>query len=256
MLIEGNTPVIDKLNVIHQAGTTALRAGTVEPFKGYGEDLRNRFNVSIRYTLAYDQLIRQRILNNVTGVAQQLGIDFMIAGKHSSDSYPLHTTLLEGLYLKEDSTTPISRLVKDGDDPFHFFKSYMDLDMISHSNIWDIFLPFLRCDRKLKFDSVLIDKGPILLAATEIPQEIIDIRGALSEIYSLYGLKTLPLNNLLHITLARMTKVVDQSNVEEYIYKMEQIHKQIVNDPLELSPYGLYTGNSLTLLTSHAYLYS
>ena len=237
MLIEGRTPVVIKLNGIHEAGTTALREGTVKPFGGYGVELQNRFNASLRYDDRSERAVRSVILDEVQDVAQKLGIQFLVAGNAAPEGYPIHTTILEGLYQEED-----------------FEKRNLLLD--THSKIGLRTLPGLFFNDfrlsglswDLQFDAVLVDKGPVLLAATKIPQQIIDIRGELFELYTTFGLKPLPLDNLLHMTLARMTKVVDPSRTDEYIERMKLLHQRVAENPLILQVSVMTRGSAYDML--------
>src|SRR3989344_2017740 len=155
MLIEGDSPVIKKLNGIHEAGTAALRAGSVEPFIGYPESLKNRFGVYLQYEELSEQLVRQVVLDEVGIIGEDLGIEFFMSGRPAPNGYPMHTTILEGLCQEED--------IDKRDFLFNIL-----------SNVGLKTMPGVLFDTdvkgsQLRFDSVLVDKGPILLAATEIP---------------------------------------------------------------------------------------
>jgi hypothetical protein len=115
MLLEGESPVIQKLNGIHEAGTTALRAGAVEPFKGYGPELKNRYGVALRYSEDSERLVRTRVLDGTEKLAKELGIEFFVAGKPKPEGYPLHTTLLEGLL--EDEVSDYERSLRFATHP-------------------------------------------------------------------------------------------------------------------------------------------
>lgn len=248
MLIEGNTPVIEKLNGIHSAGTAALRAGTVEPFTGYPESLGNRFGVYLRYTTPSEQLVRRIVLDEVTQIGQDLGIGLFVAGRSNPEGHPIHTTLLEGLYEGDDYNL---RSLIFGE---HYLMDRGGLVDSAVSNAFTLRRRLdssgLFIDRKwyLHFNAVLIDKGPILLAANEIPQEVIDIRGELAEEYTRVGLKPLPLDNLLHMTLTRMTEVVNPEQAGEYIERMEALHQKIAEDPLILQVDALSKKNAFDML--------
>ena len=90
----------------------------------------------------------------------------------------------------------------------------------------------------------------MLLAATKIPQQIVDLRRELSEIYVNFGLKPLPLDNLLHMTLTRMMKVLDSEFAEYYIAKVEQIHEGVIAKPLNLHVNFLHRGDAYSLTSS------
>lgn len=248
MLIEGDSPVIEKLNGIHGAGTAALRAGTVEPFTGYPESLKNRFGVYFRYTAPSEQLVKRIVLDEVTQIGQDLGIGLFVAGRPVPDGHPIHTTVLECLYEGEDYNL---RSKIFGEHPL------MDRGGLVDSAVSQAFTlrrrldsPGLFINREwyLRFNVVLVDKGPILLAANEIPQEIIDIRGELAEEYTRVGLRPLPLDNLLHMTLTRMTKVVNPEQADEYIERMEALHQKIAEDPLILQVRALSKRNAFDML--------
>ncbi len=226
MLLEGDSPVIQKLNGIHEAGTAALRAGTVEPFTGYPKSLKNRFGVYFRYTGESEQLLRERVLDEIAEIGQDLGIGFFVAGRPAPEGHPIHTSVLESLYQE-----------REGNLEGLFIAIISELGLIQ--------MPIV----DLKFDTVLVDKGPVILAATQIPQEIIDIRGEVSDKYTKSGLKPLSLDNLFHLTLARMTKVVDVSHADEYIERMEDLHNKVAEKPLILQARGFQRTSAFDMLT-------
>lgn len=255
MLIEGDSPVVQKLNGIHEAGTAALRAGSVEPFTGYPETLKNRFGVYFRYTEKSERLLRdRRILNEVEEIAQDLGIGLFLAGRPNPGGYPLHTTVLEGLYEGGSDPRPFvfgeDSMMESGGLRDNVFHRGSALDRTKLGDLYYAILAPEKRDYQLKFNAVLVDKGPVLLAATEIPQEIIDIRGELAEIYTQAGCKPLPLDNLLHMTLTRMTRVVDPLQADEYIRQMRLLHQEVVEDPLFLSVRTIDRKNAFDMLTS------
>lgn len=242
MLIEGDSPVIQKLNGIHEAGTAALRAGSVEPFTGYPESLKNRFGVYFKYTQPAEQLVRKQVLDEVTKIGQDLGIGLFVAGHPVPDGHPIHTTVLEGLC---QESSPMDRE--------ELFDMLSKLGLKTLRGV--LFDDFYSSGALLqfKFDTVVVDKVSMLLAATQIPQQVIDLRDELSWMYSLKwsSLKPLPLDNLLHMTLTRITKTVHPSHADEYIERMEALHQKVAENPLTLQVRTLARGSAYDLLNDN-----
>ena len=247
MLIEGDSPVIERLNSIHEIGTACIRAGTVGSFRDFGESLRNRFNVSFRYNQESEQLISQRVLYEIMDGRRDLGISFFVAGYSSPIGYPIHTTALEGLYgnkertlKKEDIFDILSKIGLRTFPTVPYDGGFLDTDSFVLKRVF----------KEFKFDSLLVGDGCILLAATEIPREITDLREELSTLYSQFGLETLPLDNLFHITLTRMTTVVKPSMADIFIERIESLHQKVAENPLILKATGLQKTSAFDMLHS------
>ena len=264
MLLEGDSPIIAKLNGIHEAGSSTLRAGSIEPFRDYPVELKNRYGVYLCYTEPSEQLVRSRILDEVREVGQNLGIGLFVAGQHSPDGHPIHTTLLEGLYQGDDENardlcfgTHPGILHYGGlhDSVIGYHPQYTKVATRIHELRDGYYNPQLTKSWEITFNAVLVDKGPVLLAATEIPQEILDMRSELTEIYDRAHVKPLPLDNLLHMTLTRMTMPVDQSKSDEYIERIEDIHRRVIENPLQLLVKGIFRGHAFDMLQGRETLY-
>src|SRR3989344_5470868 len=92
---ESINPALRKYAGIDLAGRLALwEKGGIQEFAGFPESLKNRLNVALCFTTDSEDQIKTRVIEPVKEIANELSIGFIIAGQ----DYPIHTTLMEGLY--------------------------------------------------------------------------------------------------------------------------------------------------------------
>lgn len=215
---------------IDRIGRRALsEESRIQEFPGFPESLKNRFGVVLRFTSDSEQEIKNRISDHIQDIGEQFRIGFIIAGR----DYPLHSTLLEGPYEGQDAVT------RD-----NIFES-----LVGSSEIAKITDDLL--GRKLDYKYLLLDKGNVLLTAIDIPDYLINLREELAALYKGKNLKPAPLDNLLHISLARMVNLPEedkQSKFSIYRKQMTQLRHNISTDSLSLEIKSVQASSIFDLL--------
>lgn len=216
---------------IDHAGTQALyQKGGISEFAGFPESLRDRLNVALKFTTESETLLRERVIEPLLLIGNGLGIEFILAGR----DFPYHSTLLEGLYEGKD---PTKRQQK--------FKAATNTEEIKR--LKDL------AGMRIAYKYLLIDKGNLLLTAIDIPDWVINTRSGLAVVYQNHGLKPLPLENILHISVARITRLPTEDRsvkLREYKIKVSQLRHQISPNPIVLEVGHVSVMPSLDLLTS------
>lgn len=187
----------------------------IQEFPGFPESLKSRFSLVLRFTSGSEQEIKDRISGPIQDIGEQLKIGFIIAGR----DYPLHSTVLEGLYESQDF---VSR-----DKLFESLSESPEIAKITSDLL----------GKKLIYKYLLLDKGNLLLTAIDIPAHLINLREELASLYKQKGLKPLSLDNLLHISLARMVNLSEedkQSKFNIYRKQMTRLRHDISTKPLSL----------------------
>lgn len=231
-MFEKPNPIAKKYASIDLAGREAINEQNIQEFLGFSEDLKRNFTGVMEFVLESQQVVQERILSRLETIGAECGIDFLLAGR----DYPLHSTILEGragedLDEQERNDTFVSIGETEG------FKQAMT--------------PLEGIDLEYKY--LLIDKGNILLTAMDIPDEIIKARASLSALYADYGLAPRPLENILHISLARIVKLPKDGNtavmLEKYKREMIKLRHAISVDPLVLEVSNISKGSTYEILT-------
>ncbi|HEY4498885.1 MAG TPA: hypothetical protein VJH94_02355, partial [Candidatus Paceibacterota bacterium] len=208
-----SNPVLEKANRIHEAGLIAVENGEVVGFRWPG-DLIQRFNCSVRFDDSVLNLFR--VLQEVSDSALEGNVALLLAGVH----YPLHCTLGEGL-TSDGSVAP---------DEFIF-------DGGAHELIGE----------EWSFSELVVDKGNLLLAASEIPNLVLTVRVSLEAFYTRMGLKPMPIKDLLHISLARI-RSGGKEGIRTYAYGLLQMRNLVSRNPIRFRVNRIYTGSAKKLL--------
>lgn len=215
---------------IDLAGRKSLNLESgIQEFPGFPEGLKSRFSLLLRFTSGSEQEVKDRISGPIQDIGRQLGIGFIIAGR----DYPLHSTLLEGLYEGQDAVVR--------DKLFESLSKNPEIAKITNGLLGE----------RLIYKYLLLDKGNLLLAAIDIPAHLINFREELAELYRGSGLKPLPLDNLLHISLARMVQLPEenrQSKFNIYRKQLTQLRHDISSNPLSLEVVSLSASSAFDLL--------
>src|SRR3990167_5291940 len=180
-MVEAN-PVLEKYAGITKIGLQAFREGMVEPFKGL-VGLENRFNVSIRFSENSDQLIRERVVDYMRADAPFFEVIYFVAGEKAGTSYPIHTTIQEGVY--------------EGNDVVEGYRILTNLR--KESRIKEALTEVYYTE--IVFDHFLPSKETFILAAGKIPVSIIYARQRIADVYKEYGLNIINFDNILHSTI-------------------------------------------------------
>ena len=232
MKMEGfGGPIGRKFAEIDLAGRKALSEGEIQKFEGFPENLKKRFNVSARFTSDSEKEFAERVVRPVKDIAAQLGIDFIVAG----EDFPLHSTMLEGLYQGADEAER-QTLFSDLKDNISFQERLNALNGL-----------------EVPYKYLLMDRGNIILNSVEIPYSILEIREFLTKYYAEQKLKPLAMDNILHISAARMIKLPEEEREKsftEYKGRMVELRHSISSTPLSLKMDHFYSGSTLQLLKS------
>ncbi|KKT58269.1 MAG: hypothetical protein UX91_C0002G0036 [Candidatus Amesbacteria bacterium GW2011_GWB1_47_19] len=201
----------------------ALQGEFVE-FKSFPEEeLRKRFGITLTFDESSQQEFLKRITEPLQKVAESTGAELFMAGI----DFPLHSTVLE--IKREDAVIPEK-------------EEKMRKIILGENNIRR--LPGLT----LSFDYMFVDKGGnTVIAATNIPQVILSARETVSSDGIREGFSPLPLTNILHISVARLTKLPDESNMTQY-YKMSGIRPALRFKPLQMTVGSVNAENTWNFL--------
>jgi hypothetical protein len=207
-------------------GRKAVAEAAIDEFSYSPEEMQRRFNVAAQFEPASEQLFNQRVTAALEQAERDFGIKFIIAGR----DFPLHTTLLEG---------------KDaGDDLAGREKKFGELS----TDLGDTLRRSLT-GQAIEFKYLLIDKGNLILTSVQIPEEITAVRTSLDQSYQSHALNTLPMTNILHATVARMTQLPEaKETLKQYRDAMIKLRHDISADPLKLRVGDVYTGSTYDLL--------
>lgn len=227
---ENITNVGRKLANIDYSGRKALKTeGGVSLFSGYLNSLGDRYGVTLRFTDEAETQLKERVGEEVLNTGKRVGIEFVLAGRN----YPTHCTLLEGLY--QGNNTEERNALYEG------LSEKLANERIVKGLAGEI----------VDYKYLLLDKGNVLLTTIDIPSYILESREYLKEFYSQAGLKPLPLDNLLHISYARMASLPSGNvlnKLASYRQEMVRLRHQISSSPLQLVIREPLAKSSLTTL--------
>jgi len=223
------SPLTEKYAQIDLEGRKALRQEDgVKKFDGFSENLKERFGSTIIFEDQSRGIIRDSLIDEIKSISQATGIDFIFADY----DFPLHATLLEGLCEDETVRDELFKKIKENDQLMKIINSLNGLE--------------------IEFKYLLLDKANVLLTCSHIPREIINARKEISAVFEKSGLKPLRLENILHITIARMTelpKVEQEKKFHEYKNKIIQLRHEISLQPLKLKILKVSSGSTFDFLT-------
>ncbi len=183
---------------MHSKGLKALLSGNVNPFAGVDDSLRRRLIFASCFA------VPAKVAELLHDLRSEDAFEFIVAGT----DYPLHATL-------KQATAP-------GD--------VMWPEEMARSR--------LQACGAVKFDTLIFDGGNLILAASEVPDELVAARALLDGDLSGLGLEPLPLP-ILHMTLARMVRLPEslerkQGACQAYCEKMERWRDRLAEDPVVL----------------------
>lgn len=212
-----NSAVVEKAKKIHREGLRALKSGNVQLFPGLPNMLKskeNRFFVGAGIQLEdYPNIGIRMVLQEIERISYHLGVFHIFqAGRE----FPLHFTIGEGEY-KGENKNNVFCLLKEKMEPW-----------------WPA-----NIQQKNVFDTLVLDKANILLTASNIPHEIIEMRHKLNLIYERHGLVPLKIENLLHITLGRIDRWEEdvanrRKQLNYYVKMMSGLRDYIKINPIDI----------------------
>lgn len=215
-LMERLSPIAEKYARIDLSGRKGLSEDepNIVEFTGFSPELEKNFASVLTFSAETEREIQERVINRIRAAGLTSNIEFF----ESLKDYPLHATLLEGL---------------SGDEAQ---KRQGVFDAIATDEMTNSMLEALK-GTELEFRYVLIDKGNVVLTAIDIPQAVLEIRKSLAELYEKAGLTLRPLENILHMSVARMRKVPKGEDVQnlftEYKNNMIRLRHDISANPIK-----------------------
>jgi len=230
--------VLRKYAGINIDGRRKLDAGNVSEYSlspEAKESLKKRFIIAVEFETESIEAYNQVVLGKMEELESELGIKFYLAGR----DYPVHVTILEGMDEQKDpkedkmNTEKVFDLV-DGDERIANVRKQLTGIIV-----------------ELKYP--LLNAGNLLMSAVDIPPKVLQAREDLSEIYSSYGLRPLPIHNILHSTACRMEKFPDDAQTMNMIFRrymevVKEIRAITSKSPIQMKVGDVYSGNTHDLL--------
>lgn len=212
-------PLAIKCDQIHTRGLEALRSRQIELFKGFGLTLTDRFNISVLFDDPSRKQFSDRVVIPLLRIGKKLGIAWYMANEH----FPVHSSVLECRHEKPESI--FGHLRDGGVNPRELF------------------------GEQIIFSEVLLDRGNILLNALAIPPVHSRIRQGLKDLYIQTGGSPISLDDILHVTVARMTVLGSPEVLDRYIDAFLEIREDVKRSPIALTVNEVYCGPALKLVS-------
>ncbi len=211
----------------HDRGMAALLSGENKPFSSFPETLKQRYNVSLfpdmRSLELLESLVQQILVKAINGN----GLSLYTAG----DDYPFHVTLLEGT---SDSQQDLS--LSDFAPKGYYQTSGMNADVVG---------------TEVAFSELVVDGSNITLHAVNIPEIVIKSRRLLGDRYRQEGFTALPMTDIFHMTLGRITSEMGAQARLNYAVEMLNLRRVIREKPIIVNIGSHYEGASWHLVRGH-----
>lgn len=226
-MVEKN-PILEKYSNITSSGLQAFHEGTVEPFKGF-VGLENRFNVSLKLGELTSTADFNLLLDELDKIKHFSGAFFIRAGTEFYN-FPIHSTILEGLYegTNSDERNEIFQVIKD-DQRIDEVRSTLPANSVV-------------------FDHLLPSKETILIAASKIPDSILNARNILTGLYTEHGLRPLAMDNILHSSMARMIQLPRQDLSDQFVARLMSLHQDLQINPITAGFDEVFVGTAHQIL--------
>lgn len=223
--------VLRKYAGIDLAGRRVLGEAQVKDYLPTPEESKRRFNTALRFEGDSEAIFRERVM----GPLEQAERDFSTHLTIAVRDFPLHATVMEGRF--------------EGAEENKKLETFTDVEKELAAELESVLM-----GQEIEFKYLLIDKGNLLLTASNIPEIIIAIRERLNAVYAAHDLKPLPMKNILHVTVSRMVQKPQGEPdfvvaiLRAYRAQMLALRRSISKDPLRLKVGTVYTGSTQDLL--------
>ncbi|OGG50199.1 hypothetical protein A2704_02565 [Candidatus Kaiserbacteria bacterium RIFCSPHIGHO2_01_FULL_54_36b] len=167
------------------AGRRAMRDSRVNLLRGYPKSWHENSFAAILFTPESEVRLKG-VTQRIEAVGKDLGIVLQLAGK----DFPFHSTLLTGAPPEDLST-------RDG----IYSRLYADAAANACAKELE--------GMNIEYRYLLVSEDSITLNADSIPSQIKSFRDALSTAMRAEGTKPISMDNILHVTLARITHLPD-----------------------------------------------
>lgn len=224
--------VFEKYAKIDISGRKSLDNKDIKEFKEDPEGWKNGFSVVLLPDEESTRVINDRIISKIEKMEKELGIQFSLSGRDSR----LHSTVLGGQFEGSGDDRDSAR-----NRAFTTLK-----EQISQSGLAETLK-----GQEIEFKYVLLDKGNILLTAVDIPEAVSRAREELATAYSANGVKHISYENILHMSVARISGLPeDPEKLKEYKKRMIELRHEISSGPLMMRVKDIYSGDALEVLKS------
>lgn len=215
LIFEGENPVLAKSQKIHANGMEAVAQGGLTLFNGYPKDFEMRYTVAGLFSSAESSLVH--LLSLVRMAAEACNLSLHLADR----DFPLHTTIGECVF-------------PEGFNLWH-----------AHGSPFS----FEGQDNELVFSELVMDKSKVLLTASTIPEWFLNLRKEVNRAYTTLGFKALPIENLLHISLANIKSGSDEE-IRAFAEQMDHLREDVKIAPPTPHMDQIFRGPSLNFLNS------
>ena len=215
LVIEAENPVLAKSQKIHANGMEAVAQGGLTLFNGYPKDFEMRYTVAGLFNKNRSDM--ETVQKSIDTIATGCNLMLHLAGR----DFPLHTTIGECVF-------------PEGFNLWH-----------AHGSPFS----FEGQDNELVFSELVMDKSKVLLTASSIPDWFFNLRNEVNRAYTTLGFKALPIENLLHISLANIKSGSDQG-IRAFAHSVCEWREAIKLQPITLCMDQVFRGPSLNFLNS------
>ena len=184
------------------------------------------FTSFLIFTPESEALIQKRVIDRIKTIGDKLGIEFFLAGK----DYPMHSIAQSSVYETEDAAKRME-----------VYEQARSPEMQERMEKWS--------GMPITYKYLMVNDNAITLNSTEIPAEIKDFRESVKPALEGHGIKVLPMENILHITIARITKLPDQDREErlqEFKKELIKLRHELSSDPMQLTVDHGWLGTGIT----------
>lgn len=205
---------------INLEGREAMKNGSIPEFKGFPDDFERRMNVWAEFSNETKEEIKDRIIKPLEEIESLTNIDFYLADR----DFKIHSSIMQGkLDDSLDVDEKYGNLLENSD------KLKEVAEKLSGINI------------ELKY--LLLDKkGTIILASTEIPEQIPESRELIKEAYGEESVSALNIP-IFHLTIGRVIKIPEAKQALESMEKLQTLIRnlrlQISSNPINAKIYGI-----------------
>lgn len=200
-------PPVDKYVSITRGGIVNLRTAenlSSLEFKGYPA---NRFGIYLEFSPEAVDILNQRVVNPLATAAQELGVNFIWAGRN----FPFHSTILEGEYKGKNP--------QEQANIFRELKVNSQLEQVAQElgEIQTVGFQFV---------AGLDRAGAMVLGISPIPPLVEQAREDAGSVYQNAGLSPRSMDNIFHSTVGRITQL-PQADTEEIRKRLEDFSEEI-----------------------------
>lgn len=208
--------VVEKSYRIHREGCEKLWRGEMRPFTGVPPEIADRFTVAA----VFDNCGSERGATDFSRFECFLRGKERFAGKLflADRDFRLHATIGEG-------TLPEAR-IGEREHAFHDVAKAIEMRHPDLNNL---------CGTRIVFNYAAFDGTNIILTSLQPPQNLPQVREKLAAICRECGLTPIVIENLFHITAARLMSPVARERREAFIEMVEELQWALTQAPLTLT---------------------